>query len=300
MPWDMDDEMQEENVAQAAAIDAIAQSVQVPVGRGQPVSAVDSTGIAREYQTINEAQRRFAKATLYQALLNLQQPFGTGGATAPEIIEEVTQELHSFALERMEVMLGMRGPTAMPVATDPAVTFTPSEVEMVREILRQALSGNLLIMGKKPRTALELLLTKITGEAQPLAMKLTPSTAPATTEAQPAFFQPPPAPVATPIPVGQTTVASAPAPAPVQPQPRPQRARNKSRIMNSPNRLPMPNLQTEISKVAAESQNGGVNSTETIGANGQRIAAPIVAPGNLLGAAIQAAIANQKNNPDAE
>jgi hypothetical protein len=262
MTWERDEELEVETVQRAEAIAAsLAPSPATTLSNteswgGEAATIQVSPSLQQQYQIVTEAQRRLAKAQLYQAILD--QPMFGQNSVNPEIVEEVSNELRNFALERLEIMLGMRAPANAP--TDPNLSLTPQEIMQVRDLLGHTLDGNVPILGAEEATALRLLLSKITGKAPSLPKKS--------------------APVVRPVQVQQATQVNT-IKSQEQPAVQPPR-RGRPRLSNNPNKKPMPTIDMMNSKIAMESTS---SSGETSGAP------------SLLTMAIQTAVQQANKEP---
>ena len=298
MGWDRPDEEDEEAVArEAAAIDSMtpeqvqARATAVMSTIMAPANDMGGASVADAFQAISEAQRRIEKAGLYQAILN-QNVFGTGSARQ-DIIEEVNNDLRGWALERLEVMLGMRQ-SAQAAAT--ATQFTAEEAAYIRELAHRAMIGSIPVLGPEEVMAFRLLLSKITGKAPTMPNGPTPTltqvTTPQSTVTQvtaPRTVVTPVSPQAAPVQPAAPPVAQAP-----MGQPKPPVARRRPTTKGA-KPLPMPSLQQEASKIVADSANaGGVVSGSQQNADGS-VSASIPMPGSekLLALAIQTALKGQ-------
>ena len=247
MTWDRDEELEEETVKRAEAIAAGFAPTSEAVPAPQSWNANGGTAfqtaptLQQQYQIVTEAQRRLAKAQLYQALLD-QSVFGQSSVD-PVIVEEVSSELRNFALERLEIMLGMRAATN--VSPNDALTLTPQEVAQVRELLAHTLEGNVPVLGVEESTALRLLLAKITGKAPSLPKKLTPMVQPVQIRST------------TPV----NTVMSPAIPPPVSVPTVPPRTRRRS--TTNPNKKPMPTVDMMNQKIATEAAASSTGNSAT-------------------------------------
>lgn len=86
---------------------------------------------------MGEAQARIETANLYQTILN-HQLFAEGSAR-PEIMVKVESEMKAFALERLEILLGMKNESRQnPVQVE--LPFSPDEIEMLKTVAGRFLS----------------------------------------------------------------------------------------------------------------------------------------------------------------
>lgn len=92
-------------------------------------SQSDSRGV------LNEALKRIEQAKLYEALLN--HDLFSEDSARPEIIEAVREEMNTFILSRLEVLMGMRTEEST-VTVSP---FSDQEVAALKALAARALSG---------------------------------------------------------------------------------------------------------------------------------------------------------------
>jgi hypothetical protein len=86
---------------------------------------------------MGEAQARIETANLYQTILN-HQLFAEGSAR-PEIMAKVEGEMKAFALERLEILLGMKNESRQnPVQVE--LPFSQEEIEMLKTVAGRFLS----------------------------------------------------------------------------------------------------------------------------------------------------------------
>ena len=266
MTWDMDEEdLAEGAVERAEAMAADYAAPQTTTG-GREFALPVTPSLQQQYQIVTEAQRRLAKAQLYQAILD-QPMFGTNSVN-PAIVEEVSSELRNFALERLEIMLGMRAPANAPVNTE--VALTSEEVSQVRQLLSHTLDGNVPVLGAEESTALRLLLSKITGKAPSLPKALTPTVRPIQVNPSPSIVQS----------TIQTAAFVQPAVQNPKPAPAPKARRKAS---DNPAKKAMPTVAMMNQKIAAEAMEAVSSSP----------ASP-----SLLGLAIQTALKNSKGESE--
>lgn len=232
MSWDRDEELENETVRQAAAIDSMTPeevqarlSGQVPTPATAPASP--STGWAERVQQVldvdnkTEADLRYEKAGLYRALRT--QPLFAPGSASPEIVEAVTAEIRDFVLNRWETLMGVRsGPTS--------INTTESLTSLDLKALKALLAG----LTEEDIMAFRLLLSKVTGKAPAFPAKSVPTVQPVVAPSQPTVYV-------------QNAGMTLPA-AETQPRPRPTRRRQTT----SPTRKPMPTQAQMDAKVVAE------------------------------------------------
>jgi hypothetical protein len=100
-----------------------------------PAAGIDTQADAIMY----EAVKRIEQANLYQTILK-HDMFAPGSAR-PEIIEEVQKEFRTFALERLEKLLGMKsGSTSFqPEAAKVEIPFDDEQVDALKALANRAL-----------------------------------------------------------------------------------------------------------------------------------------------------------------
>lgn len=126
-------------------------------------------------EVLSNANLRLEQGRLYQMIIN-HDIFENLDAD-PKAIRNVTREFRKFARERMEIMLGMRQPTAEAQAIVVSSPFNDLEVVALKTIAAQMSKGRTLSEGQAPaaQTAPKKDgITPLSGASKPLAPKPLP------------------------------------------------------------------------------------------------------------------------------
>jgi hypothetical protein len=228
---------------------------------------------------IGEALKRIEQAQLYKTLLT-HDLFAQGSAR-PEVLEAVEREIRDFALNRLEVLVGVRPDTQVPVKVESQ--FTEAQAEFLKSLADRGLSRS-----ATPSPVPQIQPVQVSkpimhqAETQSIAPKLTPRVQPVST---PVAAQPSRRPAVRRQPVAKSQPAAQ--------QSKRKRSQNISvdgrdlAQVNNPNKIPMPTPELANAHIAAQAAQNMPSL-----AGGEK--------GMILANLSKIFVAKNANDPDAE